>query len=278
MKVGDAIRRIQLDLVRGRRARRPRERPEVGIPGERARLDTRRRLTGYVAAVALPTAVALAILPLRAEHSQIVPLILVIPVVVIAAFGALGPAVVAALTAGIAYDVAHTEPYWRLVIHDRDDVVTAIALVVVAVVVGGLCSRVVHLAARAATRGAELRHLMLFAKSAADELDADDLASEVCGRLTGLLHLRECRWHPGYHGTAGPVLLPTGAVMGYMSALNPDRALLPQHLEVPAVSGTRDFGRFVLEPDGRTVVSSEERLTAAVIVDLFAARIAATES
>lgn len=270
MGLSRALRRVERDFLLGPPTSPPRGRPETAVPGERARLPRRRQVLAYVLAVVLPVVVAVAALPLRAGHAPIVALILVVPVVVVAVLGAVGPAVVAALVAGIAYDIAHTEPYWRLVIDDPDDIATTITLVVVAVVVGVLCSRVVHLRASDAARHEELRHLLLFARSAAEDVDADVLAAEACRRLVGVLSLRDAHWQPGYHGDVGPKLLPDGAVMGYVTSLNPDRAKLPDGLEIPAIVGTTELGRFVLSPDHRTVVSAEERLTAATIASLFA--------
>lgn len=270
MRLGQLLRRIERDFLLGPPTSPPRERAETVMPGERSPLSRQRRALAYALAVVLPTAAALAMLPLRADHAQVVALILVVPVVAVAVLGAVGPAVVAALVAGVVYDVAHTEPYWRLVIDDPDDIATTVTLGAVAVAVGLLCSRVVHLRARDAARHDELRHLIVFARSAASTADVDALAQDACRHLTSLLNLRECRWQPGYHGDVGPVLLPTGAVMGYVTALNRDRAKLPDSLEIPAVVGTRELGRFVLTPDHRTIVSAEERLTASTIVALFA--------
>lgn len=63
-------------------------------------------------------------------------------------------------------------------------------------------------------------------------------------------------------------------MMGYATSLNPDRAKLPEGLEIPAVVGTRELGRFVLSPDHRAVEAAEERLTAATIVSLLAHAVA----
>ena len=270
MGASGMLQRLERFLVVGPARRPPRERSEIVTPGERAHVPPRRRVGAYATGVLLPPAVAVALLPWRTAHEQVVALVLVVPVIGVAVLGAVGPALSAALSAGIAYDVIHTEPYWHVKIDNSDDIATTVTLVLVALAVGVLCSRVVQLAARASTRGAELRHLLLFAGAASRDDDADDLAAEVCRQLTGLLHLRKCSWQAGYQGTAGPVLLPSGAVMGHITGLNPDRAKLPAHLEVAAVAGTDEIGRFVLEPDGRALVSAEERLTAAVIVGLFA--------
>jgi K+-sensing histidine kinase KdpD len=263
--------RVEHDLTTGPPPRRQRERPETAAPGERARVARRRSIAAYALAVALPTIVAVALLPLRDDHSQIVALVLVVPVVVVGALGALGPALVAASVAGLAFDVGFTEPYGHVVIDDPDDVVTTAALVVVAVVVGGLCSRVVRLRASDTARSRELGAVLRYAEVAVTERDPDLLADAACTALSELLGLRACRWQAGYHGTAGPVLLPSGALMGALSVLAGDRAVLPSGTEIPAVHGSRELGRFVVTPDPRAAVSIEERRTALAIVSLFAA-------
>jgi hypothetical protein len=268
------MKRLEHDFLLGPPRRRSREHPETAQPGERATVAPRRQLAGYVFAVVLPAAVSLALLPLRADHSRLVALILVVPVVAIALLGGLGPAVVAAISAGASYGIMHTRPYWHVVIDDADEVGTTITLLIVAVTVGLLCGRVVQLNARDASRRHELDQVLAFMSAAASGSDIEVLSGEVCRRLTALLNLRECRWSADYRGGVGPVLEPTGAVSGRAGDLNPDRATLPDNLEIPAIVGSRELGRFVLTPDRRTVVSDEERLTAATIVGLFARLVA----
>ena len=60
-----------------------------------------------------------------------------------------------------------------------------------------------------------------------------------------------------------------GNVMGLQSDLNPDRALLPEHLEVPVWRNGTEIGRFLLTPTERHVASYEERVTAAAIAELY---------
>jgi hypothetical protein len=65
--------------------------------------------------------------------------------------------------------------------------------------------------------------------------------------------------------------MPDGNIMGYLTALNPDRAKLPDHIELPAAVGTTEVGRFLLTSRSRHPTSIEERLTAATIAALYAA-------
>ena len=251
------------------------ERPGTEHPGERGVLPARRLALAYVLALVLPWLVAGALIPLRADHGRTMAIVLVVPVIVTALFGATGPAVVSAISAGVAYDVLLTRPYYRLVIRDSDDVVAAVVLVVVGLTVGVLSSRVVHLAARSAARESELEQLVGFANAVAASTPDEELEREACVRIAAVLGLRECIWAPGYRGRDRPVLMPDGTIMGYQSALNPDRAKLPAETELVAATGSHELGRFVLTA-GDSVTSYEERLTAATIASLYAAAVGAT--
>lgn len=270
MGLSGLLRRIQRDFVLGPPNRPPRSQPETAFPAERVPIARRRTVTAYVLALVLPIVSGLAMLPLRVDHAQIVALVLFVPVIAVAVLGTTGPALVAALAAGLIYDVVHTEPYWHIAIEDPDDIATTVTLLIVAATVGLLCSQVVQLRARDAARHNELQHLVLFARSANVATDVDALAREVCQHLTAVLDVRDCRWHAGYHGTVGAVLLPTGVLTGDPSALSTDRAQLPDHVELPAIIGSRELGRFVVTSNRHALISAEERLTAATIVSLFA--------
>jgi hypothetical protein len=248
-----------------------RRHPEPEEPGERDVMPRSRLLLAYLVGLLLPLATAALLVPFREDHGRAMAIVLVVPVLVTASLGATGPAVVAALSAGLAYDVLLTRPYQQLAIDDPDDVVAAIVLVVVALVVGVSSSRLLRLRARSAARQTELHHLVGFADAVAREPSFDELAAEACGRIAALLGLQECRWSVGRLGGDRPVLLPDGNVMGYITALNPDRAKLPPEVELPAVAGTTAVGHFVLVSDGTCLTSYEERLTAATIATLFAA-------
>lgn len=250
--------------------RPPRRRPETHEPGERLGIPTRRLAMAYLLGVAVPIALAASMIPLRADHGPTMAIVLVVPVVAIAVPGATGPAVVTALSAGLAYNVFLTRPYYRPAIHSSDDVVATVTLVVVGLIVGVLSSRAARFGARASVRRTELRHLIEFTQATIGPLSAAELTQAACEHITAVLDLRECRWVPGQHDTAAPLLLPDGNVMGYVTELNPDRAKLPQRLELPAFAGTTLIGRFVLTAGGHRVASYEERLTAATIASLFA--------
>lgn len=250
---------------------RRRRRHETIDAGERARLPMRRRLFAYCAAVALPAALAAAAIPLRMNHGAAIAVVLTACVVAISALGAAGPAVVAAVAAAGAYDFFLTEPYYSFTIDKNDEVVTAATLLTVGLVVGVLRSRTVHLQASATTRKAELRHLIDFAQATSAPVLLDELADLASQHIIALLDLRNCTWQPGQPtDTASPVLLPTGDIMGLLTDLNPDRAILPDHLQLPAQAGGSHLGTFDLTCHQTRATSHEERHTAATIATLYA--------
>jgi hypothetical protein len=262
--------RFARDLDLGPPNRPPRQRPETVEPGERAQVSRRRLAGAYVLALTLPAVTAAALIPFRADHGRAMAIILVVPVVLVATLGATGPAVVAALSAGLAYDVFLTEPYNRFVIDDPDDITAAIILVLVGLVVGVLNSRLVRTSARDAARRVELDHLLTFAQTTTTHPDETRLVADACAHISAVLDLEDCRWRGGYHGRAGAVLLPDGNVIGDLGGLEPDRARLPRDLELPARAGDTELGRFILTPRRGSVASFEERRTAATIAQLFA--------
>jgi len=250
-----------------------RARPETLTPGERARIPARRLALAYALAVALPLASAGSLIPLRAEHGRALAILLVVPVVVVAALGATGPALVAALSAGAGYAVLLTPPYYRFAFDEPDDRVATLILVAVGVAVGVLNSLLIGARAGSAARRSELDHLLRFASEVTGPRSPEELTASACGHLRAVLHVSDCRWQPGPRTGDAPVLLPTGGIMGYLKDLNPDRAQLPQGLELPAVSSGHEMGRFVLTPEPGQVVSYEERLTAATIATMYAAAV-----
>ena len=239
--------------------------PAEGQPLERARL-----IAGYVLAVALPALTAAATIPLRGSHTSAAAVVLVLAVVVVAAIGTTGPALVAAVWAGVVFDLLLTKPYYRLAISDGDDLSAAVSLVVVGVIVGVLSSRLASLAARNTARRKELHQLVKFVQAADEATSVDSLSEVLRAELTDLLGLARCDWLPNGEGGDGPWLLSTGAVMGPMPAMNPDRAVLPEGLDLPVEAGPNRLGHLILSPEPGRRTSVEERLTAATMATVFA--------
>ena len=207
--------------------------------------------------------------PLRVDHGRVAVLVLVIPVVIVALFGASGPAIVAAASAVLAYDLFLVEPYYEFAITDVDEVVAALTLFAVAVVVGVLSARLVRINTRASARREELQHVLAFARLVTDVRDEVQLTLAACEHITSVLDLDRCSWEEGLGDATTPTLLADGNLMGRVTDLNPDRATLPDHLEIPVWIDDIALGRFVAVSNSRHVVSYEERVTAATIARLY---------
>lgn len=250
--------------------RAARGRLEAMEPAEGKRPDRTRLVIGYCLAIALPAATAAATIPLRGSHTGAAAVILVLAVVVVAAIGTTGPALLAAVSAGVVFDLLLTEPYYRLAISDGDDLSATIALVVVGVIVGVLSSRLANLAARNVARRKELHQLVRFIRAADVATSADELSGLLSAELIDLLGLRSCHWLPDDGDDDGPWLLPTGAVMGPLRAMNPDRTILPDGLGLSVEAGATRLGHLALSPQPGHHTSVEERLTAATLATVFA--------
>jgi hypothetical protein len=239
-------------------------------PAERWRYNRRRLVAAYLAAIALPVVVAAALIPFRDDLAQTSALLLVVPVVVVATLGGVGPSLVAALAASVAFDVLLTRPFYDLAIHDSDDIVAAIVLLAVGASVGTIALSLARLRTRAATRLEVIDHLLAFAETSSDDIDTDSVLDEARWRLTALLGLQGSEWRAGGGTTDAPVLLPGGQLMGYLRDFPADRAQLTDGSELPVRKGDREFGRFVLHPQPGHIVSLEERRTAVAIANLVA--------
>jgi len=224
-----------------------------------------------VLAVGVPAVTCLALVPLR-EHvdRSTAALVLVLPVVAVALVSGPVPAGVAAAVAGLAFDVLLTRPYHRLEIHAAEDVEATAILLVVGVAVGQLVARSRSSQTKAVARARELDALVEVISLANGPGSAGELLEGSTSVLTTLLDLRECRWAPGYHGAAGPVLTRTGEITDERRP-STDLAHLPAGgAELPVTQAGRELGRMILMPARRRPISREERATAVAISDLVA--------
>jgi len=262
------LNRVVLGFWAAPRGREPRERPELVHPGDR-QVRTGRLILSYSMAVLVPASVAALLIPARADHLAFAAVVMVVPVVAIAAVGTTGPAVVAAASAALAFDVFLTQPYYRFVITDPDDIAAAVALGVVGLIVGVLSSRLAHLLVSDDARRSELSHLIGFIGEAEAATSVDELSALVCGHMVDLLGLRTCEWLPQVQEASGPLLLSSGALMGRLTELNPDRGKLPHRVQVPIMIAGRQHGCFSMVSNDDRLTSIEERRTAATIAEIF---------
>jgi K+-sensing histidine kinase KdpD len=151
------------------------------------------------AALLVPVAVCAALVPVRDSFNNTnAALLLVLVIVGFAATGHRGSGIVAALSAGAAFDFFLTQPYERFAIHEGNDVEAAVLLLLVGIGVTELA-----VWGRRQQAAASRDEGYLDGISAASEvvargtLSPSDLIERVCDQLTVALGLRSCRFDYG---------------------------------------------------------------------------------
>jgi K+-sensing histidine kinase KdpD len=244
-------------------------------PTRRQPLGATRLRLAYVAALLVPLAVGALLIPLRDELDQSTALILVLPVLLVGLVGGIGPGLLAAMSATVTFDVLLTRPYFGFAIHDDDDVIAAITLLVVGAVVGAVASRLARVDIRAGARRRTIGQFIAFVTAVADRDAGDEtIIGDAGAAISDILGLAGCEWQSARERSTAPTILPDGQLMAYISDLSEDRAQLPNPTELPV--GTRDteLGRFVLHPTPGHDVSIEERRAAAAVAQLLAHELA----
>jgi K+-sensing histidine kinase KdpD len=249
---------------------RDRRRELAFEPTERQPLGVVRTRVAYLAAIVVPLAAGALMIPLRDELDQSTALILVVPVLLVALAGGIGPGLLAAVSATVTFDVLLTRPYFGFAIHGDDDVVAAVTLLVVGAAVGTVASRLARIDTRAGARRRTIGQITSFVNAVATRA-ADDatIVSHAANAISDILGLASCEWHTGMAPTMAPTILPDGQLMAYLSDLSEDRAQLPDRTELPVATDAAELGRFVLHPTRDHDVSIEERRAAAAVAHLL---------
>jgi hypothetical protein len=207
-------------------------------------------------------------------------LVLMIVVVAVAAIGGRAAGIVTALAAVASFDFFHTKPYLSLAIDSRDDVETAIILLVAAVMVGTIASwgRSAH--RRAGTARSEVQRIHRVAEAAVGGTTPAEVIGIAQDELRGLLTLHEARFEalPTNDMRALPRIGRNGGIEGVQArrfGRLPDGAggfeLPEQGVELPVLARGQHIGRFLLSPTHGVAVSLEQRLVAVAIADQVAA-------
>jgi hypothetical protein len=217
-----------------------------------------------------PIAVAGALVGIRDSIANAdVALLLVLVVVLAAVTGGWQAGAVGAVSAALSFDFFHTEPYLSLTINSRDDVETAILLLLVGVSVGLLAGRARDARAAARHSSSEIDRIHRVAELAAGGASGEDVLFRAQEELRDLLGLRACRFE------APPVLLPlatverNGTVTGtsVRHYARGELELPREGAELPVLARGQQIGRFVLEPTEGVGVSLEQRMVAVAIAD-----------
>ena len=207
-----------------------------------------------------------------------VALVLVVIIVGAAIFGGRLAGALTSIAAALAFDYFHTQPYYDLRIEDRENIITAVLLIIVGLAVGELAVR------RAASR----REVQMYAKGASrlEEVAAvvaaganlDEVWPVVRHALTDQLDLSACRFEP-YAPTSA---LTTIERDGQLSSLHLDWvpgggfALPAEGVAVPVVHQGRPLGRLVLVPQKGHGTTKPQRRVAVALADQLAVAAART--
>jgi K+-sensing histidine kinase KdpD len=265
------LHRIQRLFTLGTGVPAPDPEPVPAYPGQRRRPDNERVRVAVAAAATVPIAFGAALIPLREHISQSISLLMVLPVLVVALLAGRRLGTLAALAAAAAYDVFHTEPYYRPTIDDPDDIVETIVLLAIGITIGYLAESAQHAVVAARVRRAELTAVTNFIEHIGTAIPGEELAEHASNSIVSLLDAEECVWHPDYKGTASPVLQPDGSLQSALPGSGGEGGgTLPLTIEIPVGHPPTEHGRFIVRTKRRATVSLEERRAAATIATTLA--------
>jgi len=230
---------------------------------------TRYRAWLLAASVAAPLAVA-ALLALVRDDVSTAAAVLVLVLVVVAASstGVRLAGFLAALSAGVFFDLLLTQPYGTLAVSNPDDVEALVLLLAVGLAVTELALWGRRQQAGASRRLGYLDGVLSAAEQvAARDTDPRDLVALVGGELTTLLGLDGCRFAP-VAPHLRTVVQPDGVVRSGGRDLDVERHGLPPDEEIllPVRSGGRTLGGFVLTAATRVRRPTAEQLRVAVLL------------
>ena len=228
------------------------------------------RLLAAIAAVG-PFAVAGMLVALRGTLSATnLALLLVVTVVAVAASGVRWAGAVAAASATVGFDFFLTHPYYSLTISNRDDVETAIILLVVGLAVAELAHRGRSARTVAEERHADLERLQRLSATGGTVHHPTAVGDALAGELLELLPLAACRYEPVRKGRHLPTLRLDGTIETGTTLTTVATDGFPRDNVEIEVSGG---GRFVLVPLLGEPVDAHKLLVATTLVDRFSAMI-----
>jgi Domain of unknown function (DUF4118) len=222
-----------------------------------------------VAALAVPVAVAAAAGAARGLLANTgAALVLVLVVVAAAVVGDRLAGVLAALSAAASFDFFLTAPYYQVAILGREDLETALLLLVIGVAVAEIVGWGRRQQADAGRRRGYLAGVARAARLAADGSSTPELADTVAAMIGEVLDLDDCRYEPPTGGPTAPdrpVLHRDGSISWAGRTVDVRREGLPgmDVIELPAGRGG-EAGQFLLTASTRDRRPDPEQLLVAV--------------
>jgi K+-sensing histidine kinase KdpD len=222
-----------------------------------------------VASIAAPLVVA-ALLSLFRDQVSAAASVLVLVLVVVAASstGVRAAGFLAALSAGVFFDLFLTQPYGTLAVSNPDDVEALVLLMAVGLAVTELALWGRRQQAGASRRLGYLDGVLSAAEQVAvSNGDPSDLVRLVGSEITTVLGLDGCRFAP-VAPHLRTVVQPDGVVRSGSKDLDVARNGLPPDEEIllPVRSGGRTLGGFVLTAATRVRRPTTEQLRVAVLL------------
>jgi Domain of unknown function (DUF4118) len=232
-----------------------------------------------LAAVVVPIAVSVALIPWR---DQLDPsdnaLFLVVVVVAIASTGRRLAGFVAAVVSGLAFDYFLTHPYGSFRITRHSDFITEILLLVVGLAVAQIAARGQHHRAAASEGRRQMAMLHSVTELAASGKDPETVIDAAVHELSDLLTLRECRFTERHPAPDSPRVTLDGQVNVGDRTWATEELGLPRSVDLPVRSGGWLLGHFLLTPTPGKPVSPDRLLVAVAIADQVGASLATEDT
>jgi hypothetical protein len=227
--------------------------------------------TGEVLAAFATLGVGAALVIIRGEvDNSVTVLALAATVSLCGAFGGLRAGVSGAIFAAVAFNFFHTQPYLSLRIHDADDILTTLALLLVGITAGVTSSLGRRGWQQAEESRDEIAAIERIGRLVANGADPADVESAVRAELLGLLRLSNCT----FEVSAGDrvELGRGGALVDEVVTYHDGGFELPSRgIAIPVLCAGDVVGYLACTPIPRTVVSLDRRRSALSIADLFGA-------
>lgn len=234
----------------------------------------------FVAAVAAPVLTSLVLIPWRGRlDTADSALFLVVVIVAVASTGRRMAALVAAITAALAFDYFLTRPYYSFRISGHQDLITEVLLLVVGVAVGELAARGRNHRRDAVEGRRTMAHLHSVTELAATGREPELVIRAALEELIEQLSLRHCYFTRHDPGSLPARVTPDGAViMGGRRWPTEDLGIPTGRVDLPVRAQGWLLGHFVLTPTPGRAVAGHQLLSAVSLADLVGTVLLAQES